>query len=321
MSILGDRIKELRLKRGITQSKLAEILNMGRSNVGHIERGRTMPTSETLEKISLFLNTSTDYLLGITDNPDIGYNPFVNYYFMDDEELIKILLKEFPQPIAEQMKDARNLDDMVDTLNQLLIERNLNDLVITDQDRMKRADTIDLIKSMALAFKIAYFKPSNVINKTYSSDHKPKAIPLVGNIRAGDGLLASQNVEDYIYYPFPDGSQPDFAIRASDDLMFDNGIEMGDIIFLRKSDWYEFNGQIVFVHLHESDIFELCRIRTLENSTKYLLHSDNADILDDVPTTAKMLIPGKDFSIIAVYLGTFKTELTSTKPRRYDFRN
>src|SRR5690606_16004283 len=35
-------------------------------------------------------------------------------------------------------------------------------------------------------------------------------IPLVGTICAGDGLLAEQNIEDYVYYPFRYGRKPDY---------------------------------------------------------------------------------------------------------------
>lgn len=61
---LGLRIKELRLQKELTQQYMAEKLNMGRSNFGHIENDRVTPTSEDLQKIADILETSTDYLLG-----------------------------------------------------------------------------------------------------------------------------------------------------------------------------------------------------------------------------------------------------------------
>lgn len=68
MSTLGSRIKKLRTDKGITQGYIADKLGMGRSNVGHIENGRTIPTSEALDKIADILDTTTDYLLGRTDD-------------------------------------------------------------------------------------------------------------------------------------------------------------------------------------------------------------------------------------------------------------
>ncbi len=52
---LGLRIKELRERQGLTQMKLAEILNMEVSNLSKIERGVQIPKEESLEKlISVF---------------------------------------------------------------------------------------------------------------------------------------------------------------------------------------------------------------------------------------------------------------------------
>ena len=44
---LGKRIKERRLEKGLTQEDVAKKLGMGRSNLGHIERGRTKPSAKS----------------------------------------------------------------------------------------------------------------------------------------------------------------------------------------------------------------------------------------------------------------------------------
>ncbi|WP_430510724.1 helix-turn-helix domain-containing protein [Gottfriedia solisilvae] len=60
---LGYRVKELRKKHNLTQLQLAEVLNMGRSNIGHIENNRVQPSSKHLEQIADLFNTTSDYLL------------------------------------------------------------------------------------------------------------------------------------------------------------------------------------------------------------------------------------------------------------------
>ncbi|MEC3651383.1 helix-turn-helix transcriptional regulator [Bacillus subtilis] len=68
---LGSRVKLLRKKRGYTQQQLADHLDMGRSNFGHIENDRVKPTSDDLQKLAEILNTTTDYLLtGYESNED-----------------------------------------------------------------------------------------------------------------------------------------------------------------------------------------------------------------------------------------------------------
>ncbi|MBD2870950.1 helix-turn-helix domain-containing protein [Paenibacillus arenilitoris] len=61
---LGARIKQLRIERGLTQQDIASRLAMGRSNFGHIENDRVVPSSGDLQKIADILHSTTDYLLG-----------------------------------------------------------------------------------------------------------------------------------------------------------------------------------------------------------------------------------------------------------------
>lgn len=67
---LGQRIRKLRMKKGMTQYDIAQILGMGRSNFGHIENNRVIPSSDDIDKIADILGTTTDYLLGREDSVD-----------------------------------------------------------------------------------------------------------------------------------------------------------------------------------------------------------------------------------------------------------
>lgn len=49
--LLGKRIKELRLKKGMTQEKFAEFIGIGERNISKIECGANFVTSQTLGKI------------------------------------------------------------------------------------------------------------------------------------------------------------------------------------------------------------------------------------------------------------------------------
>ncbi len=61
------RLKEIREDLGISQKKLAELLNVSPSNVYNYENGRTEPSTEMLRNISRCLNVSVDYLIGNED--------------------------------------------------------------------------------------------------------------------------------------------------------------------------------------------------------------------------------------------------------------
>lgn len=64
---LGDRIRELRTAAGHTQDDLAELLEQKRQVVSYYENGTRMPNIEQIMTIAKEYNTTTDYLLGLTD--------------------------------------------------------------------------------------------------------------------------------------------------------------------------------------------------------------------------------------------------------------
>ena len=54
--LLGKRIKELRKKIGLTQEKLAEMIDIETTSLSGIESGRHFPSLPTIEKIANNLN-------------------------------------------------------------------------------------------------------------------------------------------------------------------------------------------------------------------------------------------------------------------------
>jgi transcriptional regulator with XRE-family HTH domain len=68
--MFAQRLRDLRKSRqALTQAKLAEILDVSQQAVGLWERGKNMPTHELVSKIASFFDVTTDYLLGLSDDP------------------------------------------------------------------------------------------------------------------------------------------------------------------------------------------------------------------------------------------------------------
>lgn len=126
-------------------------------------------------------------------------------------------------------------------------------------------------------------------------------VPLIGTICAGDGLLAEENIEDYVMYPFPKGKQPDFALRVRGNSMAGAGIEDGDIVYFRRKSWAEFNGQIVAVVLLETNEGMLKRIRWFSDRPQIELVPENQDYEKIVVTPDQIVVCG-------TYMGHFKPE-------------
>ncbi len=61
------RLKNLRLEKGYTQIKMQMLTGIDQSDYSKLETGKRYYTFEQLKKIALALDTSMDYLAGLTD--------------------------------------------------------------------------------------------------------------------------------------------------------------------------------------------------------------------------------------------------------------
>ena len=83
---IGKRIQEIRKEKGLKQDYLAEKLQINRPNISKYETGETAIPLDILKNISKILDTSTDYLLGLTEckTPKTNYRAFCDATGIDD---------------------------------------------------------------------------------------------------------------------------------------------------------------------------------------------------------------------------------------------
>jgi len=65
--IIGKRIKELRLERGVSQKKLADAIGVDKRAVIFWEQEVNEPKATYIKNLAVFFGVSADYLLGLTD--------------------------------------------------------------------------------------------------------------------------------------------------------------------------------------------------------------------------------------------------------------
>lgn len=61
--MLGDRIRELRNSRSLSQVELAKQLHVSKQTISNWENNNVPPSIDTLIRIANFFDVSTDYLL------------------------------------------------------------------------------------------------------------------------------------------------------------------------------------------------------------------------------------------------------------------
>ena len=102
-----DRLKEIRLNKKLTQKDIANYFQTSPQSYAQWEKGLRTPSAENLQKLAVFFNVSTDYLLGKTDildsDPEIDLDTAIDNSVAfdgtpitdDDRETIKNYLKDY----------------------------------------------------------------------------------------------------------------------------------------------------------------------------------------------------------------------------------
>ena len=102
--MFSKRLKSLRTKKGLSQQYMADYIGISRQGYGKYEDGQSEPDHNTLIKLAQYFDVPTDYLLGITDNP--------NYEPTNDDDQFEYyknkIITEFPD-IDLMFKDLANL--------------------------------------------------------------------------------------------------------------------------------------------------------------------------------------------------------------------
>lgn len=100
-------IKELVKQRLMTVAQLERTLDLSNGSIS--KWAKSKPNSEPLEKVADYLNVSTDYLLGRTDNPAIA-NSKEQFFFegkeVDIEQLASTAMRFNGKPLSDEDKKA-----------------------------------------------------------------------------------------------------------------------------------------------------------------------------------------------------------------------
>ncbi|MDW0050392.1 helix-turn-helix transcriptional regulator [Clostridioides difficile] len=130
--MFGERLKKLRIKFGLKQHELAEILNVSQSTIGMYENDQRTPPAESIVKLAEYFNVTTDYLLGHTKtNYSVSANiPGMPSIVCEDNSIYDIL---------DGKKDIKSLKDM----NKFLENTDYNNEVKEVLKKYMQLDEMD----------------------------------------------------------------------------------------------------------------------------------------------------------------------------------
>ncbi len=106
-----ERLRDWRLKRGLTQEELAGKADVPTVSVSHFETGHRFPNAESLRRLADALGVSADYLLGRVKQPTGD-----DLHAADPE--IALLFRRF-QGMSEQAREqVKQLFETVDAMDK-----------------------------------------------------------------------------------------------------------------------------------------------------------------------------------------------------------
>ncbi len=120
MPLRGDRLRQLRQQRKFTQEVLAERLGLGIRQIHRYEKGLSDPAGDIVSRIAVELEVTTDYLLGLNDEPTRSYREqdlapaehklLSAFRRREWREILQILATELGSPPGSPAKSSVHVD-------------------------------------------------------------------------------------------------------------------------------------------------------------------------------------------------------------------
>lgn len=128
----GERLKELRKKRGLTQKELAQLISAKNNSVSNWENDQNIPTASVVFSLARALNVTVEDLIGHYSMDEviaIGEKPFderTRY-----EKLVYNVFHEYSSVIGRGLKAAGgSFESFAQILDNILTEQAENDTSI-----------------------------------------------------------------------------------------------------------------------------------------------------------------------------------------------
>jgi transcriptional regulator with XRE-family HTH domain len=119
VALFKERLKELRLERGLTQEQLAEQMDIPASSIRRLEVSDSIPRRERLLSFSTFFGETIDYLMGNTNERQRDKKEENNFTPTEEElsrerteYVIRELVKKYNIDLTNP-QDIETLEDMI----------------------------------------------------------------------------------------------------------------------------------------------------------------------------------------------------------------
>lgn len=133
---LGEKIALLRKSRNLTQSDLAQLIGKSTSTVAMWETGQRDPDTNMIVRLSDLFKVSSDYLLGIIDNPNANYPKESVGWIMslNEKGYMERLRKNAHATLLPLLENNLSIKEIIEELNALFLSLGrTNDVFTSDE--------------------------------------------------------------------------------------------------------------------------------------------------------------------------------------------
>lgn len=117
----AERLKALREIAGLTQSELADKLNVSRGSIGYYEKAERTPDIKFLYDVAYLFGVTFDFLLGETDSA-LGedYQKISDHIDFSDRAIDKIVNEAFDNELLSDILECDEFDEVLNAIEKMM---------------------------------------------------------------------------------------------------------------------------------------------------------------------------------------------------------
>lgn len=172
--MFGEKLKELRKRNGISQQRLADMLNLGQSTIAMWEKGKNSPEYSSLVKIAEIFSVGTDYLTGKALGKTAHRIPVLGYVRagVPTEAVEEVLDYEDVVLPESELKDFFALRIKGDSMAPRMVEGDT--VIVKKQAEFQSGDIcVCLVGSSDATVKKIIKKDTGIILMPLNSSYEP----------------------------------------------------------------------------------------------------------------------------------------------------
>lgn len=238
--MLGERLKNLRKSKNLTQIEFAKIFGISNGTIAMWETDKRQPDNDTLLKLSDYFGVSVDYLLGRQSNSKRTRPSNLEIV----RKGARMSEEEFAALVGVTADDVINWEHGTSRIDRNSLAILVDKFKVTEEYLLDKTD---------LPVDISKLKWNDNVRPVKLPIDDMEKIPLLGAIAAGTPIEAIENndIDDYIYFDTRGYSSPIFALNIVGASMEPRIFE-GDIAIIEVTGFVN-SGEVAAVKVNGND--------------------------------------------------------------------